>query len=136
MNILRLAVTPLCHNLSIKRSKTLCWRAARVSRPLPAGDSRTGLLTLLLAPWYRANTRFLGFTTLVGIAMTAASLVKLWSYWHLNGPQETAYGMVRIDGFGLFFSFIVLLVGMLSVLYSMKDDHSRLPCNNVHNWSQ
>jgi len=78
-----------------------------------------GLLTLLLVPSYRGNTRFLGFTTLVGIGMTGAFLVRLWSHWRLGGPQETAHGMVRIDGFGLFFSFIVLLVGALSVLYSM-----------------
>ncbi len=78
-----------------------------------------GMLTLLLVPSYRGNTRWLGITTLIGIGMTGAFLVRLWGYWRMSGPQETAYGMVRIDGFGLFFSFLVLLVGMLSVLYSM-----------------
>ncbi len=81
--------------------------------------SAYGLLTLLLVPSCRGNTRWLGFATLIGIGMTGAFLVRLWSEWRLSGPQETAYGMVRIDGFGLFFSFIVLLVGLLTVLYSM-----------------
>jgi NADH-quinone oxidoreductase subunit N len=53
------------------------------------------------------------------MAMTGVFLVFLWSQWQLTGPQETAYGMVRIDGFGLFFSFILMIVGALSVLYSM-----------------
>jgi len=78
-----------------------------------------GLLSLLLVPWLRGNSRYLGVVSLIGLVMTGAFLVRLWSQWRLMGPQETAYGMVRIDGFGLFFSFILLLVGLLSVLYSM-----------------
>ena len=81
--------------------------------------SAYGLLTLLLVPFYKGNTRWLGLATLIGIGMAGAFLVRLWSHWLLAGPQETAHGMVRIDGFGLFFSFIVLLVGALTVLYSM-----------------
>jgi NADH-quinone oxidoreductase subunit N len=78
-----------------------------------------GLLALLLIPLVRGASRHLGFVTLLGIGMTGSFLVYLWSQWRLTGPQETAYGMVRIDGFGLFFSFILLLIGALSVLYSM-----------------
>jgi len=51
--------------------------------------------------------------------MTGASLVHLWLQWRLVGPQETAFGLVRIDGFGLFFSFILLIVTILSVLMSI-----------------
>ena len=75
-----------------------------------------GLLTLLM---FRRSNRLLGFTALVGLGMTGAFLVQLWGHWVLAGPQETAYGMVRIDGLGLFFSFIVVLVGIFTVLYSM-----------------
>ena len=39
--------------------------------------------------------------------------------WSVAGPMETAFGMVRIDGFGLFFSFILLVVAILTVLFSM-----------------
>lgn len=81
--------------------------------------SSYGLLALLLTPFVRGQSRWLGFVTLVGLAMTGASLIELWSSWDVFGPQETAFGMVRVDGFGLFFSFILLLVGVLSVLYSM-----------------
>jgi NADH-quinone oxidoreductase subunit N len=82
--------------------------------------SAYGLLSLLLVPWLRGNSRYLGVVSLIGLVMTGAFLVRLWDQWRLIGPQETAYGMVRIDGFGLFFSFILLLVGLLSVLYSMS----------------
>jgi NADH-quinone oxidoreductase subunit N len=81
--------------------------------------SAYGLLALLLVPWLRGNSRYLGVVTLIGQVMTGAFLVRLWSQWRDVGPQETAFGMVRIDGFGLFFSFVLLLVGVLSVLYSM-----------------
>jgi NADH-quinone oxidoreductase subunit N len=78
-----------------------------------------GLLALLLAPWLRGNSRYLGLVALIGLGMTGAFLVRLWSQWRLAGAQETAFGMVRVDGFGLVFSFILLLVGALSVFYSM-----------------
>jgi NADH-quinone oxidoreductase subunit N len=81
--------------------------------------SAFGLLTLLLVPIYKGNSRWLGIASLIGLAMTGVSLVRLWTLWRVAGPQETAFGMVRIDGFGLFFSFVLLLVGVLSVLYSM-----------------
>ncbi len=79
-----------------------------------------GLLVLLLVPWQRGHSRYLGLASLIGLGMTAFFLLRLWSAWQLVGPMETAHGMVRIDGFGLFFSFILLLAGALSVLYSMN----------------
>jgi NADH-quinone oxidoreductase subunit N len=81
--------------------------------------SAYGLLALLLVPWLRGSSRYLGVVSLIGLAMTGAFLYRLWGQWRLSGAEETAFGMVRIDGFGLFFSFILLLVGVLSVLYSM-----------------
>ncbi len=77
------------------------------------------LLSLLMLPWYRGNSRMLGLIALVGMVTTGYSLYRLWEMWRMHGPMETAYGMVRIDGFGLVFSFIVLVVGFLSVLVSM-----------------
>jgi len=79
-----------------------------------------GLVALVLAPWNRGNSRWLGFVSLVGLAMTGAIIVELWTEVRALGPQETAYGMVRVDSFGLFFSFLLLVVGFLSVLYSMN----------------
>ncbi len=78
-----------------------------------------GLLTMLLSPFLRGNTRVLLVPVLLGLGMTGASLVHLWLQWRLVGPQETAFGLVRIDGFGLFFSFILLIVTILSVLMSI-----------------
>jgi len=78
-----------------------------------------GLLTMLLSPFLRGNTRVLLVPVLLGLGMTGVSLVHLWLQWRLVGPQETAFGLVRIDGFGLFFSFILLIVTILSVLMSI-----------------
>ena len=77
-----------------------------------------GLLVMLLAAFLRENSRALAVVTLIGLGMTGASLVRLWGVRGLVGPQETASGMVHIDGFGLFFSMILLAVGVLSVLAS------------------
>jgi NADH-quinone oxidoreductase subunit N len=81
--------------------------------------SAFGLLTLLLAPFHKGASRYLGIASLIGLVATGVFLVRLWTLWRVAGPQETAFGMVRIDGFGLFFSFVLLLIGVLSVLYSM-----------------
>jgi NADH-quinone oxidoreductase subunit N len=51
--------------------------------------------------------------------MSSVFLADQWLNWRLFGPLETAAGLVRVDGFGLFFSFIVVLVAILTVLYSM-----------------
>ena len=77
------------------------------------------LLALLLVPFLRGNSRTLALVSLVGLGMTGVTLWKLWAVWREVGPMETAFGLVRIDGFGLFFSFILLIVAILSVLVSM-----------------
>jgi NADH-quinone oxidoreductase subunit N len=81
--------------------------------------SAYGLLSLLLAPFLRGNGRALGLVSLIGLGMTGLTLYRLWTLWRIAGPQETAYGLVRIDGFGLLFSFILLIVAVFSVLVSM-----------------
>lgn len=78
-----------------------------------------GLMSLLAVPFVRGNSRVPGIMSLVGLATTGGALYKLWLGWSALGTQSTANGLVRIDGFGLFFSFILLLVTILSVLYSM-----------------
>jgi NADH-quinone oxidoreductase subunit N len=79
-----------------------------------------GLLVLLFTPTFRRNSVVLGSISILGIAASAYFTFLLWGSWQQNGPMETAWGMVRVDGFGLFFSFIVLAVGLLSVLVSMR----------------
>ena len=79
-----------------------------------------GVLAMLLVPLLRASSRWLGAVSLIGMGMAGVFLVDQWLNWRLFGIQETAYGLVRVDGFGLYFSFIVLLVGILTVLYSMS----------------
>jgi NADH-quinone oxidoreductase subunit N len=78
-----------------------------------------GLLTMILVPFLRAGARALGLVSLVGLIMTGWSLLRLWGIWNAAGPQETAFGLVRIDGFGLFFSFVLLIVAALSIVTSM-----------------
>ena len=79
-----------------------------------------GILAMLLVPWMRGNSRALGGVALIGLMMAGWSLYRLWSLVQVTGPQETAFGLVRIDPFGLFFSFIVVIIGFLSVLVSIS----------------
>ena len=79
-----------------------------------------GLLAMLLVPWMRGNSRGLGGVALIGLAMTGWSLYRLWRLIEVTGPQETAFGLVRVDPFALFFSFILVVVGLLTVLVSMS----------------
>jgi len=78
-----------------------------------------GLLILLVEPWLRGANRTLGLVTLIGLGMTGYSLLRLWWIVAESGPQETAFGLVRIDAFGLLFSFVLLGVAALSVLVSV-----------------
>ena len=78
-----------------------------------------GLIALCTVPLARGNTRILGAIALMGMGMSGAFLLRLWGLWRSLGPQDTAFGTVRVDGFGLYFSFILLLIGFLTVLYSM-----------------
>jgi NADH-quinone oxidoreductase subunit N len=78
------------------------------------------LLTLLMVPIFRGNSSFLGPVTLIGIGVTGADLVMLWNYTRDEGPATTAFGLVRVDGFGVFISMVLLIIGALSVLASMR----------------
>ena len=78
-----------------------------------------GLLTMILVPICRGQSRLLAIPTFFGLAVTGFALIRLWSQWVAAGPQETAFGLVRIDGFGLFFSILLLVVTLLAVLLSM-----------------
>lgn len=82
--------------------------------------SAFGLLVLLMAPFYRDNSWILGPVSLVGIGLSGYLSKSLWNVWAVEGALETASGLVRVDGFGLFFSFILLIVGALSVIASMR----------------
>jgi len=75
---------------------------------------------LLLVPFLGGNSRVSAIATLIGLGTTGVILYGLWQRWLIAGPETTAFGMVRIDGFGLFFSFIVLLIAFLTVLVSMS----------------
>jgi NADH-quinone oxidoreductase subunit N len=90
-----------------------------------------GLLLLLVEPWLRGAHRwYLGGVTLAGLFMSGYSLVRLWSIVSSAGPQETAYGLVRIDAFGLVFSFVLLGVTVLSVVVSvtfLEREHADQP---------
>jgi len=78
-----------------------------------------GLLCLLLLPVLRDNGRGLAVVSLIGLAITGFSLFRLWQGWLMFGVRTTAFGMVRIDGLGLFFSFILLAATILTVLASI-----------------
>jgi NADH-quinone oxidoreductase subunit N len=79
-----------------------------------------GLLSLLFAPALKGQSRVLGGISLLGIAVAAAGAGRLWTLWRAAGPLETAGGMVRVDGFGLFFSFVLLVVGALTIVGSLR----------------
>lgn len=82
-----------------------------------------GLLALLFAPFFRGRSWVLAFGALVGIVLAAIPTWLLWAQVYGGHPVEsaggvpieTAHGLVRVDAYGLFFTFILLVVGALSV---------------------
>ena len=77
------------------------------------------LWTMIISAFSRGWGRLCGIVSLIGLVSTGATLYRLWTQWMAVGPQETAYGLIRIDGFGLFVSFVLLIVTTLSVLMSI-----------------
>ena len=68
---------------------------------------------MLLVPYVRGNTRPLGFVAIIGLVTTGLTMIRPWGIWSVAGTQLTAGGLVRVDGFGLFFSAILLIVALL-----------------------
>ncbi len=79
-----------------------------------------GLFVLLWSPFLRGASWAMGTMSLIGILVAAVSTWQLWGAWRANGSMETAFGMVHVDGFGLAFSFILLVIGALTILASMR----------------
>jgi NADH-quinone oxidoreductase subunit N len=77
-----------------------------------------GLLALLFAPFVRHKSQVLAGTSLAGVVMAGAATARLWTEWSGSGVLTTASDLVRIDGFGLFASFLVLVAGGLTFLVS------------------
>lgn len=83
-----------------------------------------GILVLLLSPFYRRQSVLLAVASLLGIVLSGFATWQLWITWlgarAVGQELITAAGMVRVDGFGLFLSFVVLVVGALSVILSIR----------------
>jgi len=80
------------------------------------------LLGLLCAPFHRVLGRWFlpAVIALPGLVLAGAFTARCWRMWAATGPMVTAGGLVRVDGFGLFFSFLLLIVGALTVLGSPR----------------
>ena len=78
------------------------------------------LLTLVMSPLFRGQSWILGPVSLIGIGMAGWFTWGLWKSWRVVGPMEGGFGMVRVDGFGLFAAAILLAITALSVLGSMR----------------
>lgn len=67
----------------------------------------------LAARWFGASSRVVGGIAWVGLGSAGVLLADAWQFWRLHGVQEA--GATRIDGFGLFFSFVAVATGVLAV---------------------
>jgi NADH-quinone oxidoreductase subunit N len=64
------------------------------------------------------KSRWVAYFSLAALALAAASLVALW---RPGAPVLTGfYGMIRVDGFALFFKLIFLVSAALTVAISMR----------------
>lgn len=79
-----------------------------------------GLFVMLTVPLARLRSGWYAGYALVGIGVAFISNTVLWTRWLDDGPRETAHGMIVIDGFGLFFSFLLLIVTGLSIFASVR----------------
>jgi NADH-quinone oxidoreductase subunit N len=73
------------------------------------------LLVLILSPSLRGATGTLAAVAALGILVAGWASLDQWGV-----RSSTAYGMVRVDEFSVFFSLVFLLVGLLAVLASAR----------------
>ena len=60
------------------------------------------LLALVMSPAFRGQSWILGPVSLIGVGMAGWFTRELWISWRMVGPMQSGFGMVRVDGFGLF----------------------------------
>ncbi len=78
------------------------------------------LLGLLLTPLLRERSgNVLGPVSLLGLVMAGWALARQWQIVQ-DGPRVTAAGFVRVDAFGVFVSFLLLVVTALTILGSSR----------------
>ncbi|MGH9942607.1 MAG: NADH-quinone oxidoreductase subunit N, partial [Pyrinomonadaceae bacterium] len=66
------------------------------------------------------KSRWVGYFSLVGVALAGVSLLLLWQTTRASFPVVGFYGTVRIDGFAVVFKSIFLLAAALTVAISMR----------------
>jgi NADH-quinone oxidoreductase subunit N len=80
-----------------------------------------GLACLLAEAFRERDERMpIGGLAIIGLAGAAVSTMLLW------GRGVTSFGVVRADNFGLFIDLVLILVGLLTVVYSagmLERDH-------------
>jgi len=83
-----------------------------------------GVLVLLMAPFFRETGRGIAAAispwsvSLLGVFFAGWAAVRQWPGLGIAGV--TAYGMVRVDRFGVYLSVLVLAVGFLTLLFSAR----------------
>ena len=84
-----------------------------------------GLLVLLMTPFFRQTGRGLEAlvspwsVSLLGVFFAGWATMRQWRGVGLVAAT-TAYGMVRVDRFGIYLSVLVLIVGLLTLLFSAR----------------
>ena len=84
-----------------------------------------GLLVLLMTPFFRETPRGIGAllspwgASLLGVIFAGAACFKQWGAVAAM-PASTAYGIVRVDRFGVYLSLLVLAIGFLCLLFSAR----------------
>jgi NADH-quinone oxidoreductase subunit N len=83
-----------------------------------------GLLVMLMAPLFREAGRGLAAlaspwgASLLGVFFAGWAAVRQWPV--LGPAQETAYGLVHVDRLGVYLSVVVLAVGFMTLLFSVR----------------
>ena len=74
-----------------------------------------GLVVMLAEAWRRKGERMpLGVLAFIALAATAVSLLFLW------GRNQTSFGVITADNFGVFVSLIIVTAGLFTVAFSSQ----------------
>ena len=74
-----------------------------------------GLVVLVMSPFLRERPSALAWFSALGLVMAGWASARQWGM-----RASTAYGLVRVDEYSVFFNIVFLVVGLLAVLVSIR----------------
>src|SRR5688500_1754526 len=93
-----------------------------------------GLVVLLAEAFRGRNERMpIGGLAIIGLLGAGAATILLWASTGEDGSGPVSFGVVSADRFGLFINLVLVVVGLLTVMFSSQTiERDKLPAGEYY----